>query len=216
MSPRNPEPTRSSVLAAAAVLLESGGPEAVTLRAVGEKAGVSRSAPYRHFSSKADLLAALALSTLAQLGSRIRAGGAEEGVGTRLRGGCLGYVRWALAHPQHYLLVFGAAPMADPPPAIEAAADDGILALQELVEVGQRRGELMDASAREFATVVWIFLHGSVHLQIGGHLHEPRTLDGDINLTELIDLALTSWQHRSRDRSDQPWKAGAASQDELP
>lgn len=196
MSPRNPEPTRSAVLAAAGALLESGGPEAVTLRAVGEKAGVSRSAPYRHFSSKADLLAALALSTLAELGYRIRTEGAEDAVGSRLRGGCMGYVGWALEHPQHYLLVFGPAPMTDPPPAIEAAADDGLRALQELVEAGQHRGQLADAPPRELATAVWTFLHGLVHLQIGGHLHEPRTLDGDTRLTELIDLTLTSWRPR--------------------
>ena len=196
MSPRNPEPTRSAVLAAAGTLLELGGPEAVTLRAVGEKVGVSRTAPYRHFPSKADLLAALALKTLAELGDHIRAEGAEDAVRSRLRGGCMGYVRWALAHPQHYLLVFGPAPMADPPPAIEAAADDGLRALQELVEAGQHDGQLADAPPRELATAVWTFLHGLVHLQIGGHLHEPRTLDGHTRLTELIDLTLTSWRPR--------------------
>ncbi len=37
---------------AAADLLEEGGPDAVTLRAVGARAGVSRSAPYRHFTGK--------------------------------------------------------------------------------------------------------------------------------------------------------------------
>jgi AcrR family transcriptional regulator len=179
------------VLAAAGELLESGGPEAVTLRAVGEKAGVSRSAPYRHFPSKADLLAALALTTLSELGHRIRAGGAD---GTGLRGGCISYVDWALAHPQHYALVFGPTPIADPPPVIQAAADDGVRAMQELVELEQHRGQLPAAAPRELATAVWTFLHGLVHLQIGGHLREPRTLDGRTRLTELIDLTLTCWR----------------------
>ncbi|AND15253.1 TetR family transcriptional regulator [Rathayibacter tritici] len=181
------------MLAAADELLESGGPEAVTLRAVGERAGVSRSAPYRHFSSKADLLTALALGTLAELGSRIRTGGGEDAAGSRLRGGCLGYLDWALEHPQHYLLVFGAAPMIDPPTAIEAAADDGLRALQELIGLTGDTGKQDDASPRERATALWALLHGLVHLQIGGHLHEPRTLDGDTRLTELVDLALWSW-----------------------
>lgn len=196
MSPRNPEPTRSAILAAAGLLLESGGVEAVTLRAVGEEAGVSRSAPYRHFSNKADLLLALALRTLSELGGRIRTNGAEVASGSTLRGGCLGYAEWALAHPQHYLLVFGSAPMPDPPAAIELAADDGLLALQELIQADQSQGYLVNVSTRELATAVWTFLHGLVHLQIGGHLHEPRTLDGTTRLVELIDFNLAAWLPR--------------------
>lgn len=193
MSPRNPEPTRSAVLAAAGILLESGGVEAVTLRAVGEKAGVSRSAPYRHFASKADLLVALVLQTLSELGDRIRANGAQVSDGLALRGGCLGYVEWALDHPRHYQLVFGAAPMTNPPAAVEQAADDGLLALQELVIRDQLQGRLAEIAPRELTTVIWVFLHGLVHLQIGGHLHEPRTLDGSSRLNELIDLNLAAW-----------------------
>ncbi len=41
---------------AALELLEAEGLEAVTLRGVAERAGVSRSAPYRHFSDKRALL----------------------------------------------------------------------------------------------------------------------------------------------------------------
>lgn len=196
MSPRDPEPTRTAVLAAASVLLEEGGPDAVTLRAVGEKAGVSRSAPYRHFASKSDLLQDVALSTLSELGSRIRVGSADDRGRSRLHGGCLGYVEWALSHPQHYQLVFGQAPMADPPAAIESAADDGLRALQELVEIGQRDGTVAIGPPRETATAIWAFLHGLVHLQIGGHFHEPRTLDGETRLDELIDLTLAAWRPR--------------------
>lgn len=194
MSPRNPEPTRVAVLQAAGELLEAGGVDSVTLRGVGERAGVSRSAPYRHFSGKSELLAALALRTLAELGSRIREGAIAAEGGSKLRGGCLGYVEWALAHPQHYVLVFGPSPMTDPPAAIEAAADDGLRALQELVELEQDRGRLALAPSREVATAIWTFLHGLVHLTIGGHLHEPRTLDGDERLVELIDLTLDCWE----------------------
>lgn len=52
--------TRRALLAAAAELLDRGGPDAVTLRAVGARAGVSRGAPYGHFEDKAHLLTVLA------------------------------------------------------------------------------------------------------------------------------------------------------------
>lgn len=74
MSPRDPGPTRAAILDAAATLLEDRGPESVTLRAVGEAAGVSRSAPYRHYADKAALMRALAGRTLRQIAERIRHG----------------------------------------------------------------------------------------------------------------------------------------------
>jgi AcrR family transcriptional regulator len=157
---------------------------------------VSRSAPYRHFSSKADLLAELALVTLTGLGRSITVGGIQSVSTSRLRGGCLGYVDWAMLHPQHYALVFGTAPVADPSIAMEAAADDGLLALQRLVEADQRAGCFIPGPAREITTVLWTFLHGLAHLSIGGHLHEPRTVDGTTNVVELIDLTLDSWRPR--------------------
>jgi AcrR family transcriptional regulator len=199
MSPRAPEPTRLAVLDAADVLLEAGGPAAVTLRAVGAEAGVSRSAPYRHFEGKADLLAAVALRTLSALGSAIRdaAGETATGAGTatdRLRRGCLGYLDYALASPQHYLLIFGSTPLADPSPAIEAATDDGLGALEELVREAQADGILPPGPLREVSTALWVFLHGLCSLQLTRHLHEPRTLDGDTRLNELLDLTLAAWR----------------------
>lgn len=192
MSPRNPEPTRAAVLAAAGALLEAGGPDAVTLRAVGVEAGVSRSAPYRHFESKADLLAALALRTLADLGRSVRAAAAGGDPATALRRGCAAYLEYALGRPQHYLLVFGSMPMSDPSPAIEAAADDGLRALRELVE-RQPSGGHPAGPPRELATALWVFLHGLCQLQLTRHLHEPRTVDGDTRLLDLLDLALQPW-----------------------
>lgn len=194
MSPRNAEPTRTAVLDAADGLLESGGPEAVTLRAVGERAGVSRSAPYRHFDGKADLLAELALRTVSGLGDSIRRAARDSDAEVALRRGCVAYLDFALASPQHYLLVFGNAGVPDPVPAIEAAADDGILAIRELVENAQREGVLREAPPRELATVLWVLLHGLCQLQLTGHLHEPRTVDGHTRLPELLDVALTAWR----------------------
>ena len=195
VSPRNPEPTRTAVLAAADELLEAGGPEAVTLRAVGAAAGVSRSAPYRHFEGKAELLEALALRTLVDLGTAIRrAAAAATGPEEQLRLGCRGYVDYALQHPQHYLLVFGSAPLGIVDPAIEAAADEGFAAVVDLVNEAQSAALLPRAPARELATVLWALLHGLAQLQLTRHLHEPRTVDGDTRLDELIDVALAAWR----------------------
>ena len=51
-------------------------------------------------------------------------------------------MRYAMDRQHHYQLIFGDAPISDPSPEIEAAADDGMAALVELVERAQDEGEL--------------------------------------------------------------------------
>lgn len=70
--------TRQSLTDAAGVLLDPGGPEAVTLREVGARSGVSRSAAYRHFAAKEPLLAQLAADGLSALGDALEALVASE------------------------------------------------------------------------------------------------------------------------------------------
>ena len=191
MSPRDSAPTRAAILDAASRLLEDGGPEAVTLRAVGEAAGVSRSAPYRHYADKAALMRALAERTLRQIAEWIRQGAEHhQDAWQRLLAGCRAYVDYAVEHPHHYQLVFGDTPIAEPDPRLEEAADDAMTAVGELVAQAQDTALLRPGTTRETATVVWVLLHGLAALQITGHLHEPRTINGDEHLGELLDLAL--------------------------
>ena len=57
--------TKDRILASAMQLLDSGGPGAVTLRAVGDAIGVSAAAPYRHYEDKRALLEAMVRANLA-------------------------------------------------------------------------------------------------------------------------------------------------------
>ncbi|MFJ2738038.1 TetR/AcrR family transcriptional regulator [Streptomyces sp. NPDC087440] len=65
--------TRRALLDAAAELLDLGGPEAVTLREVGARAGVSRGAPYRHFTGKDSLLTAVATESWERIADQVHA-----------------------------------------------------------------------------------------------------------------------------------------------
>ena len=191
MSPRDSAPTRAAILDAASRLLEDSGPEAVTLRAVGEAAGVSRSAPYRHYADKAALMRALAERTLRQIAGWIRYGAERhQDAWQRVHAGCRAYIDYAVEHPHHYQLVFGDTPIAEPDPGLEEAADDAMSAVGELVAQAQDADLLRPGPTREIATIVWVLLHGLAALQITGHLHEPRTIDGNEHLADLLDLAL--------------------------
>src|SRR3954454_13402100 len=65
--------TRRKLLDEAATLVDLGGPDAVTLREVGARAGVSRGAPYRHFPDKDSLLTADATESWERMGDRVHA-----------------------------------------------------------------------------------------------------------------------------------------------
>ena len=60
VEPYHRENLRQTLLEAAVTLIGEVGPRAFTLREVARRAGVSHNAPYRHFSSKDDLLVAVA------------------------------------------------------------------------------------------------------------------------------------------------------------
>ena len=56
--------TKDRILASAMELLDSGGPGAVTLRAVGDATGISAAAPYRHYEDKRALIEAMVRANL--------------------------------------------------------------------------------------------------------------------------------------------------------
>ena len=138
-------------------------------------------------------VASPAARSLGQLAERIRrASAAPSDPASRLHAGCAAYLDHVIEQPQHYQLVFGGSPLTASTPELESAADDGMAALRELVQQAQADGELGPGAPRELATVLWVFLHGLAQLQISGHLHEPRTVDGDVRLDDLLSLGLAA------------------------
>jgi AcrR family transcriptional regulator len=94
---------RAELLSHARLLLDEGGPEAVTLRETARRAGVSATATYRHFRDKASLLAALATEGFVQFSESLIASAQGErpyaGMGRA-------YVQFALDRPGLFRLMF--------------------------------------------------------------------------------------------------------------
>src|SRR5687767_15806785 len=91
-----------SLLKEALRTIEKDGVAALTMRAVGEKLGVSRTALYRHFTDKSALLAAVATEGFRTLRLKTRDaweihGGGREGLEAMV----VAYVRLADAQPSH-------------------------------------------------------------------------------------------------------------------
>jgi len=100
---------RADLVAAAMEILRVSGDGGVTLRAVARAAGVSQTAPYRHFSDKGALLAAVAESGFAGLLVRCRTVLASvKEPRERLHQLGIVYVRFALDEPAMFRLMFSA------------------------------------------------------------------------------------------------------------
>jgi AcrR family transcriptional regulator len=155
--------TRRSLLDAADALLDTGGPDAVTLREVGARAGVSRSAPYRHFANKDTLLTALATNEMTQLGDRLEhlAAGTDPPEQS-LRAALLSLVAIGRTRPHVYRLMFSP-PAADPTAAAQAAERTQDLFLDLVARV------VGPQQARHYGALLLTTAHGAASFEGSGH-----------------------------------------------
>lgn len=167
---------RRALLQEAVRTIQTRGVEALTLRATGQALGVSRTALYRHFADKAALLSAVAEDGFRTL--RLELAGAWERGGRGKKGfDAMGvaYVRFAVAHPAHYRVMFGgvlSGHASNPALAVEGAA-----AFQVLVDalVSQQQAGLVRADdPLQLARFIWAIVHGIARLAIDGQLHASR------------------------------------------
>ena len=92
----------------ARAILEEEGLEALSLRSVARRAGVSHAAPYRHYANREALLAAVAVEGLARLHAELSQAGAAPGdKPERIVQLGAAYLRFACRHAGLMRLIFG-------------------------------------------------------------------------------------------------------------
>src|SRR5919197_1276880 len=109
----------------ARALLVNEGSEAVTLRAIARKVGITAPALYRYYSSREDLIEHIRMDICTDLADELNVDLAEIADGDvlgQVLAICRGFRRWAIAHPQEFSLVFAS-------PAEPSALQDGGMAI---------------------------------------------------------------------------------------
>ena len=157
--------TRRGLLDATAELLDSGGPEAVTLRQVGARAGVTRGAPYRHFADKNSLLTAVATESWERIGDEAHALRIDPAVSApeKLRGALRALIGVGRDQPHLYRTMCNAT-TGDPATAPQAAGryrDEFLRIVAALV--GQR-------SAGHYGALLLASAYGIADMELSGHL----------------------------------------------
>lgn len=170
---------RRALLDEALATIRTEGVEGLTLREIGARVGVSRTALYRHFADKRALLAAVATEGFRTLREQLTSaweGWGRNDAGFRAMGAA--YVQFAVSSPSHYRVMFGGfvgEETNDPELGVEArgafqALVDALSALQVARLVRQEDVVLM-------ATHVWALVHGVAMLAIDGQLHDVVSAD---------------------------------------
>jgi AcrR family transcriptional regulator len=178
-----PAPTRQRLVEAAAELLEAGGPAAVTLREVGRQAGVSHNAPYKHFTGKEELLAAVAAAHLRSGRDRVRRLRLSRPPAEAVRLLLHRYARDAVAHPEVFRLTYGR--WRGPAPELGDAADAARSELVDTVTAAQRAGDFPAGDPERLTALLLAVAHGAAELALNGHL--ARDGKGHADPADLID-----------------------------
>lgn len=181
---------RNALVSAGVELLAEQGVEALSLREVARRAGVSHAAPYRHFSDKQALLTAIAEQGFGLLNELLRsmAERAYPSASHRLKAALAGYLEFGRSHPHHAELMFGALARIKPARLEDAAlaAFDGLVglvrhAMEEMNPADQRDPRLV-------AMALWGQTHG--FLALSAHVDFTSLVD-DGGSADLVQQAVS-------------------------
>ncbi|MER6364485.1 TetR/AcrR family transcriptional regulator [Kitasatospora sp. NPDC001527] len=155
---------RAACLRAARELLEEDGSAGLSLRAVARRAGVSATAPYRHYADRDALVSAVAAEGYAELADHLAAAHPSPRTPEDLAEVAVAYVRFALERPALFRVMF--AEPCDPTSEERVAAT---AAIWEYVR-GIVHGVFAGSDPEALSTAVWAVVHGLAFLHLDGKL----------------------------------------------
>ncbi|MEU3829825.1 TetR family transcriptional regulator [Streptomyces sp. SID486] len=177
---------RDRLVDAGVELLAAEGPQALTLREIARRAGVSHGAPRRYFPTHLELLSAIARRGFADLAGLARAALERETGGPRARVAALArtYLEFALDRPGMYELMF----RHDLLESGRLGLRDTSLPLFSLL-AGLVGEALPGVDARRAAGALWANLHGTAQLWRWRSL---QLATGEEDLAPLLDTVLAA------------------------
>lgn len=169
---------RRALIDEAAAVVAEVGVEALSLRQVARRLGVSHAAPAHHFGDRSGLLTAVAADGFELFNPHMASAvlAAAEGPPIEiLLALARGYASFADEHPGHFAVMFLPNLVRLDDPAYRAASDAAFDALLAVIEACQAAGWRADEPSRSLAAAAWSLAHGLTVLRSQGSLarHHP-------------------------------------------
>jgi len=155
-----------ALLRAAESVIADRGIDGFSLRETARRAGVSPAAPAHHFGDTKGLLTALATEAFRQFGDALEAGDVGEDRTERIRSQGRAYVRFALAEPAKFDLMWRYA-LTDRENAEYQEASSRAFAILDRLVRGAHVPEHDDVSAAP-SIACWSIVHGFARLALDG------------------------------------------------
>ncbi|MCG8155416.1 TetR/AcrR family transcriptional regulator [Brenneria goodwinii] len=188
-SQNNPVGTRDKLLKQAQNLLDTGGEQAVTMRAVASLVGVSPMAAYRHFPDKNSLLVVLATENFVFVGDAMddacdKSASSRENLSAILRA----YVSFGIRYPYRYRVMFGR----EVSEANDKCFTHAAMAVYKRIENAVERCVIQQATVplvNSYAAVILATVHGAIDLHGQGHINPDKGLgDPEKLVTDLVSI----------------------------
>ncbi len=163
--------TSTALIEAAHAILQSSGPEALTVRRIAAAAGMSTMNVYSRFSGKTGVIDELYADGYRRLAALLQAVPTTDSISDDVVQVLQKYREFANSNPMYYQIMFrsSAVPGFAPSPDSAAVAFTCLYSVCTRVEMGQARGDFRqydDWSADEIATWLWATAHGLVSLEM--------------------------------------------------
>lgn len=166
--------------------IESAGASALSLKAIATGMGMTAPALYRYYTGRDELLTQLIVSAYRDLAELAEEAASAAEAPQRLIAIAGALRRWALTHPQRYLLLYGT-----PVPGYRAPDEATELARRIFAPITTAFGALPGNDGTTPVTF-WTRLHGVLSLELAGHFTTMGFDPADLWDAEVRSLVPTS------------------------
>jgi AcrR family transcriptional regulator len=158
-----------ALLTSASEILESEGPDGLSVRRIAAAAGVAPMGVYNHFESKFGIVEALYIQGFGRLAEAMAAMAEIDDPAEALLEGARAYRALALAQPMAYQVMFlRAVPGFEPSDPALTSCTRGFDLLVATVQRAIRAGVIAPGAPTETAQMIWASIHGWVSLELLG------------------------------------------------
>ena len=173
---------KEELLQQAVDIIHTEGIDALTLSALSKRLGTSRSAIYRHFSSKDDLMQNVLMYGFELFDNKIATVFLQKEKDVLERFYIMGkeYIQFAMEHPNLYRILFGERFQVIREETCDIEDEEqanGFHALVGLLLEGQEQGVLKKDDPMLQAQIIHSMVHGLASLYIDGHIHIKDNID---------------------------------------